>query len=191
MDGSVPPASGRARLVVANHRHALDIPIVLSLFHGRVLSRADVRDWPLLGSIARWGGTIFVDREKGMSRASAARAIRSGLRDGQTLVVFPEGTTHAGDEVREFHPGAFAGLRDLDVEIVPVGLAYPMGTEFVEDSFVEHLSNTAARSSLRVGIAIGTPVRASAGPREVARTIRESVQQQVLLARAVASRADA
>src|SRR5450755_1121694 len=47
IDGKIAPAT-RGRLVVANHRSTIDIGILLDLFGGRMVSRADLASWPVI-----------------------------------------------------------------------------------------------------------------------------------------------
>ena len=180
---TVPPHVG-PRLVVANHRSPFDIGVLLSLFGGQALSRADLARWPVLGLAARRAGTIFVDREDGGSRASALRAIRRRLRDGASILVFPEGGTFEGDEVRPFKPGAFAALTGLGAQIVPVGLAYDQGAEFHEESFVEHVVRVAGRPLTRCVVKVGRPVECNGRPNELAERTHAAVQELVDDARA-------
>jgi 1-acyl-sn-glycerol-3-phosphate acyltransferase len=174
--GEVTPADG-GRLVVSSHRSAIDILIATSLFGGRILSRGDIADWPIAGRLARRTGTIFVDRDSQASGAAAIRQIRRALRDGHTITVFPEGTTYPGDQVRPFRAGVFAAAAGLDVEIVPMGVAYPAGVEYYQESFVAHLSRVAGRRTTPVGAAVGTPQRV-AGRRaaELAAALEVEVQ---------------
>jgi 1-acyl-sn-glycerol-3-phosphate acyltransferase len=181
-ESSVPPQRG-ARLVVANHRSAFDIGVLLSLFGGHVLSRADLANWPLLGAAAQRAGTIFVDRENPKSGASAIREIRKRLQAGASVLVFPEGATFRGDEVREFKAGAFTALRGLDVEIVPVGIAYDEGVEWVGESFVHHVLRVAQRPITRCVVHIGTPRIVAARTPELTRELRDEVQKLVNRAR--------
>lgn len=173
------------RLVVSNHRSALDILVLMKVFEGHFLSRADLKEWPLLGALARLGGTIFVDRADGASRTAAAMAVRRKLSEGRTVIVFPEGTTFAGDDVRTFHGGAFAAGRDLGVEVVPVGIAYPPGTEFGDETFLEHLKRVANRRRTQVVAYIGQPGPLEDDPRAMAETYRREVQELVYQARKV------
>jgi 1-acyl-sn-glycerol-3-phosphate acyltransferase len=177
------PAGRRARLVVSNHRAATDIGLMLAHFGGSLLSRHDLATWPVLGALARRGGAIFVDRNNARSGARAIREIRRRLGAGDTVTVFPEGATFAGDEVREFQGGAFAAARSMDVEVVPVGLAYTSGVEYVNQSFVEHLGNLASRPSTSVALRIGEPTRLSGKARTDAAHLREVVQDLVRQAR--------
>jgi 1-acyl-sn-glycerol-3-phosphate acyltransferase len=177
------PARG-ARLVVANHRSPFDIGVLLGLFGGHPLSRADLAQWPVLGMAAKRAGTIFVDREDTSSGAAAIRAIRSRLQAGATILVFPEGHTHAGDEVRPFRGGALSAVRGLDVEIVPVGLAYDPGTEFVEESFVNHVMRVAQRKRTRIVVQVGQSRAPEGKTAALAQALTEDVQNLVDQARA-------
>ncbi|HVI00234.1 MAG TPA: lysophospholipid acyltransferase family protein [Enhygromyxa sp.] len=183
--GELPPAPTGPRMVISNHRSALDIGILLTHFGGSVLSRADLEDWPLLGLAASKAQTIFVDRDSKHSGAQAIRAIREHLQRGRTVSVFPEGTTFPGDEVRPFNAGAFVAARKLDVEYVPVGIAYPPGCEFVEASFVEHVAAVAQRPRTPAVMAVGAPLRLDARAGEVAERLHAEVQALVDRARAV------
>jgi 1-acyl-sn-glycerol-3-phosphate acyltransferase len=182
--GASDGTAARARLIVSNHRSPLDIPLLLRRFGGVALSRADLANWPVLGPAARSAETIFVDRTDTMSGVVAARTIRERLRRGRSVIVFPEGTTFAGDEVRPFHEGALAAARDLSVEIIPVGIAYQTGSEFVEPSFGQHLLRVAGRRHTRVALAIGAPRPMAGNRRELSAALRSEIQALVVLARA-------
>lgn len=182
--GPLPPPATGPRLVVSNHRSAVDIPILLTHFGGSALSRADVERWPLLGLAAQKAQTIFVDRESRQSGAKAIRAIRAQLQRGRTINVFPEGGTFPGDEVRPFNAGAFAAAARLEVEYVPVGLAYPPGCEYVEDNFLAHLKAVADRPRTPVVMAVGSPRRCHGRAATLAEDLRREVQELVDTARA-------
>jgi 1-acyl-sn-glycerol-3-phosphate acyltransferase len=180
------PTGRRARLVVANHRSALDIPLLLSTFGGHMLSRADLAGWPLVGPAARRIGTVFVDRKDKRSGASAIRTMHDLLRSSATVCVFPEGTTFADDEVRPFQPGAFlAAARAGAVDVLPVGLAYERGSgaAFFEETFLQHLARMAKAPPSRVALAIGAPIGAE--DRRAAELLAESHRAvRALVARA-------
>lgn len=182
-EGSLPPEPTGARLVVSNHRSALDIPVLLTHFGGSALSRADLEHWPLIGLAAQKAQTIFVDRESKQSGAHAIRAIRSQLSRGRTVNVFPEGTVFAGDEVRPFNAGAFAAARGLEVEYVPVGVAYPADCEWVQDSFVDHATVLASRPRTTMALAVGEPRRIAGRAAEVSAQLHAAVTDLVLQAR--------
>lgn len=179
-DMSVPPRE-RPRLIVANHRTAFDIGVLMSFLGGTFLSRSDLEAWPVVGRLAQAGDTIFVDRESRSSGARAIRSIRRHLKAGMDVIVFPEGATFAGDEVRPFRGGAFAAAKGLEVDVLPVGLAFPQGSEYVERDFVEHLRDVASQKQTVVGVSFGESFR-MAGTKETAS--RAETQVQALVARA-------
>jgi 1-acyl-sn-glycerol-3-phosphate acyltransferase len=189
---SLRAGEGTGRLLVANHRSTADVLLLLRTFGGRMVSRADLAGWPLVGAAARAAGTLFVDRANAASGATAVRAIRSSLAAGHTVIVFPEGTTFPDDEVRPFHAGAFVAAARSAAEIVPVGLAYQSGSgaAFVGETFPQHLSRMAAASPSRVALCVGRPM----ATRDKATSLRDSshaeVQRLVLEARALVDAAD-
>ncbi|HEY8088110.1 MAG TPA: lysophospholipid acyltransferase family protein, partial [Polyangiaceae bacterium] len=114
----------------------------------------------LVGVAARAVGTVFVDRSDARSGASAVRAIRDRLEQGDSVIVFPEGTTFGDDLVRPFHAGAFLGALHAGADVVPVGLAYATGSgaAFVNESFPAHLARMAAARPSEVVVCIGEPI---------------------------------
>ena len=176
------PASG-PRMVVANHRAAMDIPIMLAHFGGSIVSRDDLADWPVLGPGAKSAGTIFVNNEDRASTVRALRTIRDTLKAGRQVILFPEGTTFDGDEVRPFFRGALSVARTAKVPILPVGLAYPPGTEYVEDEFMAHAGKYAANPAVEVGMAVGEEEYAPSGGAALAEHFQARVQELVHRAR--------
>ncbi len=146
--------STRARLIVANHRSPFDVIAVMCAFSGHFLANHRTSKAGVVGRAAIKIGTIFVDRENRASGANSVRTMRNLLREGKTVIVFPEGTTHGGDEVRTFHQGAFVAARGLDVDVIPVGIAYPPGVEFTEPQLGKYLRRVLG-GRVRLAIAVG------------------------------------
>lgn len=191
VDGVVPPrVHGRVpgRLLITNHRSAIDIGVVLATFGGTMVSRADIAKWPVVGAAARAVGTVFVDRADAKSGAATIRAIQKLLAEGQTINLFPEGTTFDGDEVRPFHGGAFVSAARAEAEILPVAVAYPRlsGAAFVNETFPAHLARMAKSGPTRMVVAVGEPFFARKTDRatEVTKRAQREVQALVLRARA-------
>lgn len=190
VDGVVPPPTrghGRGRLIVTNHRSAIDIGVVLATFGGTMVSRADLATWPVLGAAARAVGTVFVDRSSAKSGAGAIRSMQKLLEEGQTINLFPEGTTFEGDVVRPFHGGAFVSAVRAEAEVVPVGIAYPRasGAAFIDETFASHLARMARSGATRMVLSVGTPfvVRKSDRATDITRRAHDEVQTLVARAR--------
>ena len=186
-----PPGLPRERghLIVANHRSTADILVLLRAFGGQMVSRADLAHWPLVGRGARAVGTVFVDRSDAVSGANAVRTIRTLLARGSKVIIFPEGTTFMGDEVRPFHAGAFVAAMRSGADIVPVGLAYQTGSgaAFVNESFRAHLARMAAAAPSLVGMRVGEPVPVGQNARsaELRDRVHAEVQRLVIEARKI------
>lgn len=178
-DGGVYPgtdARGLGRVFVMNHRSGLDVPISLAHFDATIVSRADLARWPIIGMAARRVGTLFVDRESRRSGAEVTHKMIEAIERGRAIMVYPEGTTHAGDEVRSFRVGAFTAAERTGAELVPVGLAYGGdGSAFVDESFPEHMRRISQARSVVAGVVAGAPI--APGPR--AEELRAMAHQQV------------
>jgi len=181
-----PTPPTRGRLIVANHSTPLDIIALMGLFKGHFLANHKTRKAPVIGYAAELVGTIFVDRDDKRSGANAIRTMRRLLEDKRTVIVFPEGTTHGGDEVHAFQRGAFLAAKGLDVEIIPVGLAYPPGNEFTQRSLGEHARGFLSRKVNRCWVVVGEPFDAQEAIRDED-FVRGRVQELVYQARRSAS----
>ncbi|WP_296805715.1 lysophospholipid acyltransferase family protein [Thiocapsa sp.] len=118
-------------LLIGNHISWLDIPVVGAQGEIAFLSKAEVRDWPLIGWLAVTAGTLFVER--GAIRIDElAGKLRKIGRD-RTLMLFPEGTTSDGSGVLRFHPRLFALAQETGLMIQPVALAYRCDADEMPD----------------------------------------------------------
>lgn len=179
VQGAPPRTPGRGRLVVANHRTPLDIACLMSEFGGIFLANHKTKSAPIIGMAAEAVITIFVDRDDKNSGAQAIRQMRRYLSEGRTVVVFPEGTTFPGDEVRELKGGALIAAAGLPVDIVPVGLAYPPGTEFTENKLSTHSKRFLSRKETPMKMAVGTPVPAPKSRKGLEEKLQKDIQDLV------------
>ncbi|WP_405792790.1 lysophospholipid acyltransferase family protein [Streptomyces sp. NBC_01506] len=122
-------------LVVANHISWLDIPLVATLFPGRVLAKSDIRRWPVLGTVAARGGTLFVERDRLRALPGTVRDVSDALRAGSRVIVFPEGSTWCGRDQGRFTAAMFQAALDAGAAVRPVRIGYrPLGpAAFVGD----------------------------------------------------------
>jgi 1-acyl-sn-glycerol-3-phosphate acyltransferase len=108
----------------ANHGSALDIPIVFGYLpvNFRIIHKRSLRTLPLLGQAMWAAGHIAIDRSHPFrARRSLAAAARR-IRQGTSVVVFPEGTRSPDSTVRRFKRGSFALALDAGVPVVPISL---------------------------------------------------------------------
>lgn len=118
--GEVPDGAG---LWVANHISWLDIPLLGGLgTHAVFLSKEEISRWPLIGALATGAGTLYMRRGAGTD--AAREAMREGLAANKRIIIFPEGTTTLGAEVRRFHPRLFQPALDQGTPVIPIALRY-------------------------------------------------------------------
>jgi 1-acyl-sn-glycerol-3-phosphate acyltransferase len=118
-----PPASGPV-LLVANHISWLDILVMHAVRYCRFVSKADVRHWPLIGTLANGAGTLYIERE---SRRDAMRVVHhmsESLKRGEIVAVFPEGTTSDGVALLPFHGNLIQAAISAAAPVQPVALSF-------------------------------------------------------------------
>ncbi|MGW2282597.1 lysophospholipid acyltransferase family protein [Streptomyces sp. NPDC001770] len=121
------PADGRGggELVVANHISWLDIPLVAAVLPARMLGKSEIRRWPLLGTLAARGGTLFIDRESLRALPASVGAVAEALRAGDRVVAFPEGSTRCGGgPPGAFRHAVFQAAVDAGATVRPARISY-------------------------------------------------------------------
>jgi 1-acyl-sn-glycerol-3-phosphate acyltransferase len=105
--GEVCEAHGRPVVFVSNHTSWLDVGVLGGRLQGCFVSKDAVASWPLINLIARLGRTVYVSRQR-VSTLDETRAMRERLRNGDNLILFPEGTTSDGSRVLPFRSSLLA-----------------------------------------------------------------------------------
>lgn len=114
-----------AKLLVANHVSWLDIMAVHAVCpQARFVSKADVRKWPLLGALVAAAGTLFIERARKRDALRVVHQMAEALTAGQTVAIFPEGTTSDGRELLPFHANLLQAAIAAEVPIQSVVLNY-------------------------------------------------------------------
>ena len=90
-----------AGVMLANHASWADILALRAARLVNFVSKAEVRGWPGVGWIAEVADTVFIERRRSMSLAHSD-TLAGRLRAGQTLCLFPEGTSSDGLRVLSF-----------------------------------------------------------------------------------------
>lgn len=114
-----------ATLLVANHVSWLDIVALhAAVPHARFVSKADVLHWPLVGWLAAGAGTLFIERERKRDALRVVHQMAEALDAGDTVAVFPEGTTGDGRTLLPFHANLLQAAIATGTPVQPVVLRY-------------------------------------------------------------------
>ena len=118
------PTSGAA---ISNHLTILDILSHSALRPTVFVSKAELRQVPLIGWISMMAGTIYVVRGGGGSAVKAAEGMAKGFRDHLPVTFFPEGGTFDGDEpVAPFRSGLLAETLAAREPVTPSFIRYEL-----------------------------------------------------------------
>ena len=118
-----PPIAGPV-LLVSNHISWLDIPVMHAARHCRFVSKSDVQDWPLIGTLATAAGTLYIERSSRRDALRMVHLMRDALNANEMLAVFPEGTTGDGRTLLAFHANLLQAAVSADAPVQPVGLRF-------------------------------------------------------------------
>lgn len=201
------PAAGRPLLILANHASWLDIPVVGSLTPLFFVAKSEVAGWPVIGLLARFQRTVFVDRQRRHATASVNREIAERLGAGDPVVLFAEGTSSDGNRVLPFRTALVGAVREAfassaEVTVQPLAIAYvrlqglPMGRRhravaawFGDMDLAPHLLDVLRHGAIDVEVTFGPPVQLDAAHdrKSVTRQSEDTVRR--LCAAALAGRA--
>lgn len=110
---------------VANHQSAFDILLVYGWlpFIFKWLLKIELKEVPFLGAACQAAGHIFVERDNPIAaRQSIQRAVEQ-LKNGISVVIFPEGTRTKTGKLGKFKRGAFLLAMELKLPLVPITIS--------------------------------------------------------------------
>lgn len=119
------PRPGRPVLFLANHQSWADILVLGSRLEACFVSKAEVGAWPLIRTVARLGRTVYVSRRRGAT-AREKDEIAARLAQGDSLILFPEGTTSDGTRILPFRSALIGAVEAGGIRPVvqPVSLVF-------------------------------------------------------------------
>ena len=153
-----------AKLLVANHISWLDILAIDAVAPARFVSKSEVRHWPVLGWLVTASGTLYIERARPRDALRVVHQMAAALQAGDTLAIFPEGTTGDGHAVLPFHANLLQGAIATATPVQPVALRFFDPVHAVSPA-VSYLGDTSLLQSVwSVVCAQGLRVRVSVLP---------------------------
>ena len=118
----LPP--GRAVVFCSNHQSNIDPPVLFTALHSRlhILYKAEINQIPVLGRGFQMGGFVPVDRRDKEQALRGIDQAAQSLREGNSFLIFPEGTRSRTGEMLPFKKGGFIMAIKAQVPIVPVAV---------------------------------------------------------------------
>jgi 1-acyl-sn-glycerol-3-phosphate acyltransferase len=177
------PSLNGGALLVCNHVSWLDVYLIFVARRVHFVSKAEVRAWPVAGWLAHKTGTLFLERSRRADTARVITEMRTLLRDGAWVAVFPEGTTSDGRGIRRFLPALLQPAIELNCPIVPAALRYrtPDGEYSAAPAYIDQMSlwqslkQIVSEPGLVAELQFGEPIQPNAHRRELAARSERSV----------------
>jgi 1-acyl-sn-glycerol-3-phosphate acyltransferase len=136
------PAGAEGGLLVGNHISFIDIFVINALLPSAFVAKSEVGEWPLIGSLSRNNGTVFIERGSRKAAHRTHRHMLEALGAGRRLAIFPEGTTSAGDTLLPFHAALFQSAIDAAVPVHALALSYHRadGSRSAAPAYIDDIS---------------------------------------------------
>jgi 1-acyl-sn-glycerol-3-phosphate acyltransferase len=125
VDWRAPLDKNAPYVFMANHLSTVDIWALLAIFPFRVrmIAKKQLGSIPLFGWAMRAGRFIFIDRANAISARRSIDEAKRRIRNGDKVLLFPEGTRSRDGQLGAFKKGGFHLALDAGVPIVPVAIS--------------------------------------------------------------------
>jgi 1-acyl-sn-glycerol-3-phosphate acyltransferase len=109
-------------VVIANHQSQYDIFVMYGWLpiDFRWVMKIELRKVPILGYYCYKAGHIYIDRSNHNAAIESINKARTRIKDGTSVVFFPEGTRSNTGQIKEFKKGAFKFAIDMGLPLLPI-----------------------------------------------------------------------
>ena len=127
VEGRARIATGGPFFFVANHQSWMDVPALFAALPLPVLfvAKQELARVPFMGRYIAAMGMVFIDRSHRQQSARSVGNATGRLRQGWSVVSFPEGTRSRDGKVQRFKTATFAAAIEAGAPVVPVALEGP------------------------------------------------------------------
>ena len=109
-------------LYVSNHQGSFDIPFCMTQLHGLkgFIVKKEMNKVPIMRNWIEHMGCVFIDRKNPRNSMNAILKGIESLKNGNSLILFPEGTRSKDGALAKFKPGSLKLATKSGVKVVPV-----------------------------------------------------------------------
>ncbi|MBI5873794.1 MAG: 1-acyl-sn-glycerol-3-phosphate acyltransferase [Candidatus Omnitrophica bacterium] len=161
------PKLDKGMFIVSNHSSYVDGFVLGALFPIIYVSKSELKDWPLIGLMSDFSGTLYIDRNRKNHISEYIGTIADTLNGGVNVLFFPEGTSSDGESLLPFKTAFFEAPLAAGAPVVPVSIVYvsidgePVNKQnrdriywYGDMTFADHLVRLLSCSALDVEVGI-------------------------------------
>lgn len=156
-------------LFVGNHQSYFDIPALVAIIDKPIgfIAKIELKKIPIFSKWITSIGSVFIDRNDIRQSLKAIIQSTDNLKNGLSMVIFPEGTRSKSDDMGDFKKGSLKPAVKANVPIIPVAIN---GTHRIYES------NKSGIKKATIRITFGEPIMYSELPKEIQRDSGNYVQ---------------
>ncbi len=142
-------------LIISNHISWIDILAILSVTRGSFVSKAEVKGWFIVGSLAKLADTIFIERNPHKIK-DQIKVLGESLSNKGLIILFPESTSSDGQRLLPFRSGLLQSLfrkayeHSYKIKAQSLTLYYKPEHDLDKDFFAWYHSRTLLGHMLKV-----------------------------------------
>jgi 1-acyl-sn-glycerol-3-phosphate acyltransferase len=157
---------------MANHQSNFDIPVLLAHLpvQFRWLAKAELFRIPIFGRAMRGAGYIEIDRFNQKSAFESLNQAAGKLKNGVSIMMFPEGTRSRDGKIRPFKKGGF---------VMAIGSGEPIVPVVIKGTWPIMAKSSLKINSGDVTLQIERPIRTTAYTRDTKDDLMESVRSAI------------
>jgi 1-acyl-sn-glycerol-3-phosphate acyltransferase len=158
--------------IIANHQGGFDIPLLVGYMPRSVgfIAKKELRYVPVLSTWMKAVNCIFIDRSNRRAAAASIKQAVEQIKQGQPLVIFPEGTRSRGPEMNPFKSGSLKVPIRSKALIVPVTID---GTHLMKEA------NGGLLRPASVTLTVHQPVEAAAFEDDQTQDLAQLLEQTI------------
>ncbi|MEM1485751.1 lysophospholipid acyltransferase family protein [Oscillospiraceae bacterium PP1C4] len=160
-------------IFVSNHQGNFDIPILLCYLdkpHG-IVAKMQLKKLPFINVWMDYLGCVFIDRDNPRQSVAALNDAAQKVQNGQSIIIFPEGTRSRSNQIGAFKSGAFRIASKAKVPIVPIR---------IDGSYKIMEANHMWIKPAAVNVQIFPPIETAALSKDEFRNIEDRVREIIV-----------
>jgi 1-acyl-sn-glycerol-3-phosphate acyltransferase len=174
------------RLLLINHISWIDIFAINAVLPARFVAKAEIGRWPLLGTLVTLAGTLYIERGRRHAVHAVNHKVAEHLQLGESVALFPEGTTTDGSELLPFHSNLIAPVMEAGGQVWPVALRYTedgrpsRAAAFIgDDTLARSIWNILTARRLAIEVALLDPVAADGETHPTRHHVAQAARERI------------